>query len=140
MLLSLLLLFAAEPTPAPSLLGDWITPDKSIVEVYSCKEAVCIRVAHVDAAVGHSTDGQNPDASLRSRPLCGLVIGTGFAEKDPAHAQDGRLYDPESGHTYSGTLTLTEPNRLKLHGYIGVSLFGRTETWQRATIKPPACS
>jgi uncharacterized protein (DUF2147 family) len=42
----------------------------------------------------------------------------------------GHLYDPKSGHTYRGTI-VAEGDALKLHGYIGVSLFGRTETWQR---------
>jgi uncharacterized protein (DUF2147 family) len=121
------------------LLGDWITPNKSIVEIYRCSEKVCLKIAHVDASVGHTVDGENPDRTKRSRPLCGLVIGTGFQEQDPSHADGGTLYDPESGHTYSGTIALIGSSTLRLHGFIGISLLGRTEAWQRAQTTPPGC-
>jgi uncharacterized protein (DUF2147 family) len=134
-----LLLSAAAPLTSPSLLGDWITPNKSIVEVYSCDKAICMRIAHVDAAVGHTVDGLNPDPSKRDRRLCGLEIGSGFMPKDAAHAEGGRLYDPNSGNTYSGTLALTDDSTLKLRGYVGISLFGRTEVWHRAAAAPESC-
>jgi uncharacterized protein (DUF2147 family) len=140
-LLALLLLStpAGSPGTPAGLLGDWITPDKSIVQIYNCAQSVCIKIAHVDKAVGHSTDGLNPDAAKRNRPLCGLTIGTGFAQKDADHATGGKLYDPQSGHTYSGTLTLADNSTLKLHGFVGVSLFGRTEQWHRAMTTPTSC-
>ena len=85
-----------------------------------------------------TVDANNPDAALRTRPLCGLVIGTGFTLKDPTHAEDGHLYDPKTGKTYKGTLT-SEGDRLKLRGYVGAKLFGRTAEWTRTTA-PAACS
>ena len=39
---------------------------------------------------------------------------------------------PGAGNTYRGTLWV-EGDKLKLCGYVGVPLFGRTETWQRVT-------
>ena len=44
---------------------------------------------------------------------------------------DGRIYDPNSGNTYKGTIQQVDANTLKLRGYIGISLFGRTEKWTR---------
>ena len=70
-------------------------------------------------------DLHNPNPSLRGRPLCGLNIGTGFTRSAP-----GKLYDPTSGKTYKGSMTL-DGARLKLRGYVGISLFGRSETWTR---------
>ena len=131
---------AAATAPTSSLLGDWVTPNKSVVSIYNCQSALCAKIAHVDPAIGHSVDGLNPDKSKRDRPLCGLVIGTDFQAKDAAHAEGGKLYDPESGNTYSGTLALTGDGMLKLRGYIGVSLFGRSETWTRAQAAPSSCS
>ena len=141
MLLNLLLLVAPPPStgPSPSLLGDWITPNKSIVQIYKCESGICARIAYVDPGVGHTTDGKNPNPSLRDRSLCGLKIGNGFQEKDATHAEDGKLYDPESGNTYSGTLTLLSDATLKLRGYIGIALFGRTEDWKRAQTTVPSC-
>ena len=42
--------------------------------------------------------------------------------------KDGTIYDPKSGKTYSCKMTI-DGNKLKIRGYIGISLFGRTEVW-----------
>ena len=73
---------------------------------------------------------------MRERPLCGLRIGTGFVEVDPQHARAGHVYDPKSGRTYSGEMR-AEGNLLHLRGYVGLPIFGRTETWTRAAPPPP---
>jgi uncharacterized protein (DUF2147 family) len=125
---------AAAATPA--VLGDWRTPTASIVRVYPCGSDVCLKVVKLPPDAPATTDQQNPDRSLRSRPLCNLTIGTGFHQSDPTHLTDGYLYDPKSGRTYRGTVA-AEGETLKLHGYIGISLFGRTETWQRVPIVEP---
>jgi uncharacterized protein (DUF2147 family) len=43
----------------------------------------------------------------------------------------GKLYDPKSGMTYSGKMTLVSSDRLELRGYVIFSLFGRTSSWSR---------
>jgi uncharacterized protein (DUF2147 family) len=43
----------------------------------------------------------------------------------------GRIYDPNSGHSYHCSVELEGNDRLKLHGYIGIPLLGRNETWTR---------
>jgi uncharacterized protein (DUF2147 family) len=45
---------------------------------------------------------------------------------------DGEIYDPKSGKTYSCKMTLTDPRRLEVRGYVGISLIGRTDVWTRA--------
>jgi hypothetical protein len=42
-----------------------------------------------------------------------------------------KVYDPKNGHTYNANLTLESPDRIKLRGYIGFSLLGRTAHWTR---------
>lgn len=42
------------------------------------------------------------------------------------------IYDPESGKTYSSDMYLKDKNTLKVRGYVGISMFGRTETWLRS--------
>ena len=82
-------------------------------------------------------DQLNPDKSLRSRPICGLRIGDGFKPDGPAAAAGGHIYDPESGKTYSGKME-RQGDTLKLRGYIGFALIGRTEVWN-LTQAPAAC-
>lgn len=83
-------------------------------------------------------DAKNPDPALRGRSLCGLVIGKDFESVNPSKAQGGKLYDPKSGKTYTGSMT-REGGKLKLRGYVGIPLFGRTEIWSRAPDKIAAC-
>ena len=76
-------------------------------------------------------DDLNPDPTLRGRPLKGLTIMSGFRYDGDGRWVDGRIYDPNSGKTYKGTIRQVDANTLKLRGYVGISLFGRTETWTR---------
>jgi uncharacterized protein (DUF2147 family) len=110
-------------------MGDWITADKSVVQMYPCGQLICGKLVHISG--NYTVDDKNPDAALKKRPLCGLNIVEGFKMADATHATGGHVYDPESGKTYRGVITL-ESEVLKLRGYVGVPLFGRTETWRRA--------
>ena len=76
-------------------------------------------------------DTENPDPALRQRELRGLVILTGFRFAGDGEWKDGRIYDPNTGNTYKGTIRQVGANELALRGYIGISLFGRTESWRR---------
>jgi len=76
-------------------------------------------------------DDLNPDPGLRDRPLKGLTIMRGFTPAGNGKWTGGTIYDPNSGKTYKSTLRLVNRNTLKVRGYIGVSLFGRSDTWTR---------
>jgi uncharacterized protein (DUF2147 family) len=110
--------------------GDWKSATDSVVRIYACGAETCLKIVKLEPLAPATTDTKNPDAALRGRPLCGLVIGTKFQATDANHVVNGYVYDPKSGHTYRGTMT-AEGDTLKMHGYIGISLFGRTEVWSR---------
>jgi hypothetical protein len=76
-------------------------------------------------------DLENPDEALQNRPVRGLTILTGFRADGDGRWTGGRVYDPNSGHTYRGTISMLDSDTLKLRGFIGISLFGRTEIWKR---------
>jgi uncharacterized protein (DUF2147 family) len=84
-------------------------------------------------------DRENPDQSLKSRPVLGLPLIQGFKYAGDGVWSDGHIYDPKSGKLYSCKMTLMMDGRLKVRGYVGISLFGRTDIWVRpATDTPPA--
>ena len=130
-------LFAAAAASSP-LLGDWTTPNHATVRIHPCGDALCLTLIQVDPKSPYKVDGQNPDASLRSRPLCGLEIGSGFQPQGQG-AEGGHLYDPESGNTYKGNIELKGHDELHLRGYVGISLFGRSQTWHRAPAGTQSC-
>ncbi|HRZ83632.1 MAG TPA: DUF2147 domain-containing protein, partial [Candidatus Hydrogenedentes bacterium] len=80
-------------------------------------------------------DRENPDKSLRDRPIQGLVFMTGFKFDGDGKWKGGKVYDAESGKTYSCKMTLKDRDTLEIRGYIGVSLLGRNQTWKRHTAK-----
>lgn len=111
----------------------------SIIRVEHCGAGICLRLIFIRSGAPSTLDIHNPDPTLRNRSLCNLQIGEGFHLSDSSHAVGGGLYDPKSGGTYRGTITL-ENSELKLHGYIGYPIFGRTEVWKRASEGHPACA
>ncbi|NTU93218.1 MAG: DUF2147 domain-containing protein [Chlorobiaceae bacterium] len=82
-------------------------------------------------------DAKNPDPSLRSRLIVGMVILRDFRYKGENDWSGGRIYDPDSGNEYRSYMRLDDDGRdrnvLRLRGYIGISLLGRTEKWIRAS-------
>ena len=76
-------------------------------------------------------DIHNPDPAKRERPIVGLVFMSGFSRKSDARWEDGTIYDPKTGNTYSGSMELEGPETIKVRGFIGISLIGRTDVWTR---------
>ena len=66
----------------------------------------------------------------KNKELTGIVILKDLVQKDKNY-EDGEITDPENGKTYSCYVKLENTNKLKIRGYIGFSLLGRTEYWYR---------
>ncbi len=77
-----------------------------------------------------ATDKNNPEASERTKPIVGKVILRDFVYDGDDVWDSGKIYDPESGKTYSCKITRLKDGRLKVRGFIGVSLIGRTSHWK----------
>ena len=55
---------------------------------------------------------------------------------DGDHWSGGEILDPENGKTYRATLTVADSGqKLIVRGYIGLPLFGRSQTWLRRTVR-----
>ena len=81
------------------------------------------------------TDVNNPDEKLRTRPLKGLENLREFNFKGENLWEEGRIYDPKTGNDYACVMKMVDENTLEVRGYIGVSLFGRTDVWKRQVKK-----
>ena len=125
-----------------TILGTWKTETgESKVSIFACGENLCGKIIWLQNPIyTDSSDGilgtplidrNNPDPTLRSRPVLGLLILQGFTAEDDTTWVNGTCYDPDSGNTYRGRIHLVAPNRLELRGYIGISLLGRTSVWTR---------
>jgi uncharacterized protein (DUF2147 family) len=125
-------IFAAD---SPSAVGLWKNEDASF-EIYEENGKLNAKIVSLREPLApdgeQKTDIRNPDAGKHSRPIIGLVFMTGFTPAGSGKWDNGTIYDPKSGKTYSCNIELEGINTLKVRGYIGISLIGRTEIWKRA--------
>jgi uncharacterized protein (DUF2147 family) len=126
------LLASSASGAVPDVTGNWVTEDKTaLVAITRCGASVCGRVAKaLVIKPGHpKTDVHNPDPALRSRPIIGMTILSGFS---PSGGQwkNGRIYDPESGKSYRSVLRLEADGSLKVSGCI--VFFCQAQRWTRA--------
>ena len=137
---------SAAAAPGASPEGYWRTAGgNGIVEITHCGAdgALCGKIAWFRLDPNdpnpQGLDLKNPDPSRRSRPLCGLIFMYGFRPNGLGHWDGGTVYDVENGNTYSVMITLRPDGKLDLHGYIGISLLGRSEIWTRFSQPVPSC-
>jgi uncharacterized protein (DUF2147 family) len=118
------------------MLGFWKEPTGSVIHIDHCGpengQAICATLVFVRPNAPTRVDSHNPDPTLHTRSLCGLRIGQDFHLASPGKAEGGTLYDPKSGKTYRGTMS-SSGDQLNLRGYVGIPLFGRSETWTRTS-------
>lgn len=140
LLLSVAFLFGLLATASAqtlSPLGVWTNSEKKATfEIYKCGDKLCGKIVSLaepnDPKTGRpKTDTPNPDPKLRSRPRLGLVFMSGFEYDEANKWDDGKIYDPESGKTYSCYMKMLNANTMEVKGYIGFSLIGKSQTWTR---------
>jgi len=76
--------------------------------------------------------GQAMPTDWQGAPQCGEMILQTAPVADPNTGGTdwvGSIRDPRSGHVYRATIALDGDRHLMLHGYIGLPIFGETQTW-----------
>ena len=125
---------------ADAILGVWKNGEGTgLIQIYKKGDKYFGKVVWLKVPLNEDgsprTDINNPDESLRKRPLKGLENLRDFVYKGDNVWEDGKVYEPKSGNDYSCTMKLVDENTLEVRGYIGVSLFGRTDVWKRQVKK-----
>jgi uncharacterized protein (DUF2147 family) len=124
--------FLAAPS-ADSVVGTWHSPTKNgVINIQKCGSSLCGTLESGDDIKAHpdAKDVNNKDASQRGRTLKGLTMLSGFKAGTDGVWEDGNVYNPNDGRTYSGKITVVDANTLKLRGCVFVPLC-KTETWTR---------
>lgn len=120
---------------ADELLGVWWNHEKDAhVEIYKCGTQYCgkiIWLKNPEENGAPKKDKNNPEESLQKRPILGLDILNGFEFKEEGSWEDGKIYNPRDGKTYSCYLKKLEDGTLKVRGFVGISLIGKTQLWER---------
>jgi uncharacterized protein (DUF2147 family) len=113
-----------------SAVGDWWTPGfNARVRIEVCGDALCGRIVWMwDEA---------PKGVADKTPLVGRTVIERMRAAEPGRWSGGRLYNPEDGQDYKGSIRLLSPTHLVVDGCV---LFAcRSQTWRRvdATRCPP---
>lgn len=120
----------AAQQPADAILGTYMTEGGKAKIVVS-KQGTRYIGTLVWTRRGDVLDSKNPDKAEAQKKLVGKVILHDLQHDEDADYKGGKIYDPESGKTYSCKATRQVDGNLKVRGFIGASLFGRTTLWTR---------
>lgn len=127
---------AQEATP----VGRWTTIDdetkkpKSVIVIY---EEGGKLFGKVEKLFREPNEEQNPlcdrcQGTLKNQPVIGMVIMRDL-KKDDDEWTGGTILDPANGKTYKCKIAVEDKGKkLKVRGYIGMALLGRTQHWVRA--------
>lgn len=132
-----ILLLTASTLSAQSVLGKWKTIDdnsgvaKSIVEIYEKDGKIYGKIKEIFNKDRRDALCIECEGADKNKPVLGMVIIRNL-EKDGNEYNGGKVLDPENGTFYKCYIELEEPNKLKVRGYVGFSMFGRTQYWLRA--------
>lgn len=136
-LLLTLLIFVSASVSGQSPIGTWKTIDdntgkpKSHVRIYETKsgklqgEVIKILEPARENATCSTCTGTRKD-----QPVKGMIILWGL-KKDGDEWSGGQILDPEKGRQYKCYIKPKGTNELEVRGYVGFSLIGRTQVWQR---------
>lgn len=123
-------------TFSQSVIGKWKTIDdetgeaKSIVEIYENAGKVYGKVVEIfDEKRKHDLCKECSGVD-KNKPIQGMVILRGLT-KDEDEYSGGKIIDPKNGKIYKCTISLENKDKLKIRGYIGFSLIGRSQYWIR---------
>ncbi len=115
--------------PANTIIGTWLVPKEDAkITISKCGAKYCGQISWLKTP--EDLDVNNPDKSKRTRKILGLDILKGFVFDD-GEWSDGKIYDPDTGNTYKCKMWMESKNKLAVKGYVGISLFGRSEVWTR---------
>ncbi len=137
LLLFTLLTMAFKSVENPdAVVGTWLNgTKKGHIQIYKQGNKYFGKLAFLtepnDATGKPKLDGKNPDAKLRSRALLNLNLMNDFVFDGDDEWENGKIYNPEDGKTYSCYMKLSNPNTLIVRGYVGIKMLGKSQTWTR---------
>ncbi len=129
-----MLAIATPAAAAAPIEGRWVTEEKdSIVEIKPCGNSICGRIVKFLKAPPkpNPKDTENPNPKLRSRPIMGMAVLSGFKLHDADDGEyKGTIYDPRNGKSYKSFLSVNDNGTLKVQGCVGP--FCQSQTWRKA--------
>jgi uncharacterized protein (DUF2147 family) len=118
------------------VVGKWKTVDDetgkpvSIVEIFEKHNKIYGKVIEIFNPKSKKRVCEKCSGEDKDKPILGLLVIKGLT-KDGEEYSNGKILDPKHGRLYKCTINLENNDKLKVRGYIGIELLGRTQYWER---------
>jgi len=133
---TLLFVLFSNFTQPTKVEGLWITQDdetgkkKSEVLIYQENGKLYGKIVRLLLPEDQGKLCEKCKGREKNKPIAGLVIVKDLILEEDTW-EDGTIMDPKSGKVYDCYLNLEDANTLKVRGFLGFSLLGRTQIWKR---------
>lgn len=134
--LTFTILIFLNPSWATSLEGFWLSRDdkthqkRALIQIEIKQGELTAKVARIYPQKGDTGICSACPGAWKNKPILGMTFAWGLKKLKHNTWGEGRIMDPKTGKIYRAKMTLSG-HRLKVRGYIGFSLFGRSQIWQR---------
>lgn len=127
LLLFMALLVGVATAPARadmSPMGEWFTEDRGgVIRIEPCADALCGYIVGLTPPMD-----ARPQVDVHGRPQCHLLLLASLRPREDGRWH-GTVTNPEDGRTYKAEVWVPNDGMLRLHGYIGLPIFGETQRW-----------
>ena len=119
-----------------NIIGKWKTIDdntgkeKSIVEIYEKSGKYFGKITQLYDVASQNKKCDKCEGENKNKPIIGLVIIKNMI-KEGVVFSGGTITDPSNGKVYSCKFENIKNDKITVRGFIGFSLFGRSQTWIR---------
>ena len=119
-----------------TILGKWTTIDdetgnkKAVVEIFEEQGKLFGRIIEILEADKKRQRCTKCEGADKDKPILGLTIIKGLIKNGSSY-EGGEITDPKNGKIYRCKISLEGKDKLIVRGYLGISLFGRSQTWVR---------
>jgi uncharacterized protein (DUF2147 family) len=134
---TILLVAISTAINAQTIFGKWNSKNDdtgeidSVIEIYEKNGKAYAKVVKVMDPDRQDVVCDLCEGDKKDQKILGMNILDGL-EKDDDEWSGGTIVDPRNGKVYKCYIKLENANKLKIRGYIGFALLGKTKYWERA--------
>ena len=120
------------------ITGIWTTIDdvsgkkRALVELRVSGDILTGTIIKIYSQAGDTGICSKCPGAFKNKPIQGLQFVWDLKRKSDDQWTDGHILDPKTGKVYRAKMTLNKNGtELQVRAYVGLSIFGRSQTWVR---------
>lgn len=133
----LLILFSnIAQAQSAGIIGKWKAIDDqtgkavSVIEIFEKHNKIYGKIVELLNSKAKNPKCDKCDGEDKNKPIVGLIVIKGLTKVNDEYT-NGKILDPKHGKLYKCTISLENKDQLKVRGYFGIELLGRTQFWER---------